>query len=59
MRKELSLLAIRKFIPQYNGEAPRDLSDHPFYGLNLDEYQIKFRDAIWNPERLVVICERS
>ena len=52
----MSFLAIRKYIPQYN-DPPQYLTDHPFYGLNLDEYQIKFRDAIWNPERLVVICE--
>lgn len=37
-------------------KAPATLKDHPFYGLQLDEYQEKFRDAIWNPEKLIVFC---
>ena len=37
-------------------EAPKTLKDHPFYGLKLDEEQIAFRDAIWNPEKLIVFC---
>ena len=37
-------------------EVPRDLSEHPFYGFKLDEEQITFRDAIWNPEKLIVFC---
>lgn len=42
---------------RYSGNVPTTLTNEPFYGLELDEYQVKFRDAIWNPERLVVICE--
>lgn len=38
---------------------PQTLEDHPFYGLQLDEYQKKFRDAIWNPEKLIVFCDAS
>lgn len=37
-------------------EAPKTLKDHPFYGFELDEEQIAFRDAIWNPEKLIVFC---
>jgi len=37
-------------------DAPRTLEDHPFYGLKLDDDQKIFRDAIWNPEKLVVFC---
>jgi phosphate starvation-inducible protein PhoH len=37
-------------------KAPKDLSEHPFYGFNLDDEQKAFRDAIWNPEKLIVFC---
>ncbi len=37
-------------------EAPKTLKDHPFYGFELDDEQIAFRDAIWNPEKLIVFC---
>ena len=36
--------------------APKNLNDHPFYGLVLDEQQKAFRDAIWDPDKLVVFC---
>lgn len=36
--------------------APKTLEDHPFYGLQLDDDQIAFRDAIWNPEKLIIFC---
>ena len=39
-----------------NIEAPKDLKGHQFYGFELDEQQKVFRDAIWNPEKLVVFC---
>lgn len=38
------------------GDPPKSLSDHPFYGLNLDDEQIKFRDAIWDPNNLIVFA---
>ena len=38
------------------GKAPTDLKDHPFYGLELDEEQKSFRDAIWNKENLIVFA---
>ena len=37
-------------------EAPSLLTNHPFYGLELDEYQTNFRDAIWNPAKLIIFC---
>lgn len=38
-------------------DAPRDLSEHPFFGLKLDEEQTIFRDAIWSKDYDAVICE--
>lgn len=35
---------------------PRSLDTHGFYGLQLDEYQKVFRDAIWNDDKLIVFC---
>ena len=37
-------------------DAPKTLDNHPFYGLILDDEQKIFRDAIWNPEKLIVFC---
>ena len=37
-------------------DAPQTLDEHPFYGLFLDEEQKAFRDAIWDPEKLIVFC---
>jgi predicted ribonuclease YlaK len=42
--------------PNVYMNAPKDLKDHPFYGFKLDEEQEVFRDAIWNPEKLIVFC---
>lgn len=36
--------------------APKTLKDHPFYGFELDAEQKAFRDAIWNPEKLIIFC---
>lgn len=47
----------KKMIQTNNyGETPVTLNGHPFYGLKLDDEQIAFRDAIWNPEKLIVFC---
>jgi len=49
-----------KNIPNYSRDpefAPKTLQDHPFYGLTLDPEQEIFRDAIWNPEKTVTICD--
>ena len=47
----------KKMIQTNNyGEAPVTLNGHHFNGLKLDDEQIAFRDAIWNPEKLIVFC---
>lgn len=47
-----------KYISQYNkDQAPKDLTNHMFYGLDLDPDQIVFRDAIWNPKNTIVLCD--
>lgn len=35
---------------------PQKLDDDIFYGLDLDDDQKHFRDAIWNLEKIAVIC---
>ena len=41
---------------QFAEVAPVNLEDHIFYGLTLDDEQKKFRDAIYDPEKIVVLC---
>ena len=38
------------------GDPPKTLKNHPFYGLKLDEDQLIFRDAIWDPKNLIVFA---
>lgn len=38
------------------GTPPKTLEDHPFYGLELNDEQKAFAEAIWNPENLIVFC---
>lgn len=38
-------------------DVPETLEDHPFYGLVLDDDQKKFRDAIWDKNKLIVFCD--
>ena len=47
----------KKSMLEENGEAPRTLDGHPFYGLVLDEDQMNFANAILNPENLIVFCD--
>lgn len=44
----------KRIISEY--EPPKDLKEHPFYGYELDEEQQIFRDAIWDPDKLVVFA---
>ena len=37
-------------------DVPLTLDDHPFYGLNLDQEQRNFVNAIWNPDIDIVFC---
>jgi len=41
----------------YKKNPPKNLKDHIFYGLILDEDQRKFRDAIWDPEKLIIFAD--
>lgn len=44
----------KKMIDRY--DPPETLAEHPFYGIELDEYQTAFRDAIWSQDKLIVFC---
>ena len=46
----------KRIVDDFVGDAPASLEDHPFYGLELDDEQKVFRDAIWNSEKLIVFC---
>lgn len=35
---------------------PVTLDDHPFYGIQLDDEQRAFRNAIWDSDKLIVFC---
>lgn len=41
------------------GTPPATLEGHPFYGLQLDDDQKAFRDAIWNPNNDIIFCDAS
>lgn len=38
-------------------QAPAVLSNHPFFGLQLDDEQQAFRDSIWSQDKLIVFCD--
>jgi phosphate starvation-inducible protein PhoH len=38
---------------------PETLKDSLFYGLQLDEKQTEFRDAIWNPDKKIIFVNAS
>ena len=38
-------------------DAPQNLDDSLFYGIDLDDEQRAFANAIWNPENLIVFCD--
>lgn len=50
------MAAKKKIQTECYGDPPKTLEDHPFYGLQLDDEQKIFRDAIWNSENLIVFC---
>ena len=39
------------------GAPPATLEGHCFYGLELDDEQKIFRDAIWNPDNDIIFCD--
>ena len=36
---------------------PQTLNGHMFFGMNLDEEQAQYRDAIWSQDKLIVFCD--
>lgn len=46
----------KKTVPDFYGEIPATLNDHPFYGLHLDEEQRAFANAIWSPDIDIIFC---
>ena len=46
----------KKPVTNEYGKAPQNIDDHPFYGLNLDEQQKEFVNAILNPEKLIIFA---
>ena len=49
----------KKTIPDFTKEAPATLIGQPFYGLELDEKQLEFANAIWNPDIDIVFCNAA
>lgn len=41
-------------VPQ--GDVPGTLTNHPFYGFRLDEEQLNFVNAIWNPDNDIIFA---
>lgn len=46
----------KKTITVTTNDIPETLSEHPFYGIELDEEQKMFANAIWNPNIDIVFC---
>lgn len=40
-------------------EPPVDLTGHPFYGLHLDEDQLRFANEVWSPEKDIVFVDAA
>lgn len=49
-------MARKKTTPDFSQEAPATLDGEPFYGLELDEEQLAFANAIWSPDIDIVFC---
>lgn len=50
------MAAKKKTIQETYGEAPKKIDGRLFYGLQLDEEQVAFANAIWNPDIDIVFC---
>lgn len=50
------MAAKKKTIQETYGEAPEKIGGRLFYGLQLDEEQVAFANAIWNPDIDIVFC---
>lgn len=49
-------MAKKKFTTDFS-EVPETLENHQFYGLELDDEQKAFRDAIWDKSKLIIFCD--
>ena len=49
------MAARKKAVPDISKDPPVVIGD-PFYGLTLDEKQLEFANAIWNPDIDIVFC---
>lgn len=43
--------------PTNFNDVPETLSEHPFYGFQLDENQTYFRDCIWDKNKCLIFCD--
>lgn len=51
------MAAKKKAIVDFVGDPPRSIrSKEDFYGFELDEHQLKFANAIWNPDNDIIFC---
>lgn len=46
----------KKYQTHCPDDAPQTLTDRFFYNLNLDDEQKHFRDLIYDPEKLIIMC---
>ncbi len=51
--------AKRTVKPKEKPDCPKDLSDHPFFGLTLDEDQAAFRGAVWSDDIDIVFVDAA
>lgn len=50
-------MAKRKVAPDYTSGRPPEVIESLFYGLQLDDEQLKFANAIWEPNIDIVFCD--
>lgn len=49
------MAAKKKLVNEYYGKVPKEL-DKQFYSMELDEEQLYFANAIWNPDIDIIFC---
>ena len=50
------MAAKKRAVMEFTGDAPQKIDKNIFYGLNLDEEQCEFANAIWSPDVDIVFC---
>lgn len=50
------MAAKKRAVMEFVGDAPQKIDKNIFYGLNLDEEQCEFANAIWNPDIDIIFC---